>query len=86
MRHPKVAEAQIVGVPDAFMGEELVALLKLKAGEPADEARAAGILPREHPSPESAEIHSLCGVVSADGERQDAEVCFEGTAHQGTRP
>jgi fatty-acyl-CoA synthase len=38
MRHPKIAEAQIVGVPDAFMGEELVALLRLKADEQADEA------------------------------------------------
>jgi fatty-acyl-CoA synthase len=38
MRHPKVAEAQVVGVPDAFMGEELVALLRLKADEEADEA------------------------------------------------
>jgi fatty-acyl-CoA synthase len=38
MRHPKVAEAQIVGVPDAYMGEELVALLRLKADEQADEA------------------------------------------------
>jgi fatty-acyl-CoA synthase len=37
MRHPKIAEAQIVGVPDAFMGEELVALLRLKADEQADE-------------------------------------------------
>jgi fatty-acyl-CoA synthase len=38
MRHPKIAEAQIVGVPDAFMGEELVALLRLKAHEQTDEA------------------------------------------------
>jgi fatty-acyl-CoA synthase len=38
MRHPKVAEAQIVGVPDPFMGEELVALLRLKTGVQADEA------------------------------------------------
>ena len=30
MRHPKVADAQIVGVPDAYMVEEMVALLKLK--------------------------------------------------------
>ncbi len=33
MRHPKIAEAQIVGVPDAFMGEEMVALLRAKPGE-----------------------------------------------------
>lgn len=37
MRHPKVAEAQVIGVPDPFMGEELVALLKLKPGEQANE-------------------------------------------------
>ncbi len=38
MRHPKIAEAQVVGVPDTFMGEEVAALLRLKAGEPADDA------------------------------------------------
>ena len=37
MHHPKIAEAQAFGVPDPFMGEELVALLKLKPGEHADE-------------------------------------------------
>jgi len=36
MRHPKIAEAQVVGVPDTYMGEEGVALIKLKAGESAD--------------------------------------------------
>ena len=38
MRHPKIAEAQVVGVPDSFMSEEAVALLRLKPGESADEA------------------------------------------------
>ncbi len=33
MRHPKIAEAQVVGLPDPFMGEEVCALLRLKAGE-----------------------------------------------------
>lgn len=37
LRHPKVAEAQVIGVPDPVMGEELVALLKLKPGEQAGE-------------------------------------------------
>jgi len=30
MRHPAIAEAQIVGIPDQFMGEEVCALLRLK--------------------------------------------------------
>jgi fatty-acyl-CoA synthase len=37
MRHPKIAEAQVVGVPCSFMGEEVAALLRLRAGETADE-------------------------------------------------
>ncbi len=37
MRHPKIAEAQIVGIPDAFMGEEVCALIRLKPGETATE-------------------------------------------------
>jgi fatty-acyl-CoA synthase len=38
MRHPQIAEAQLVGVPDPFMGEEVAALIKLKAGAPLSEA------------------------------------------------
>jgi fatty-acyl-CoA synthase len=34
MRHPKVADVQVVGVPDAFFGEELLAVVIPKAGEP----------------------------------------------------
>ena len=30
MRHPEIAEAQVVGVPDNFMGEEVAAVLRLK--------------------------------------------------------
>lgn len=32
LSHPKVAEVQVIGVPDPVMGEELLALLKLKPG------------------------------------------------------
>ena len=41
MRHPKIAEAQVVGVPDEYMGEEAAAVLRLKPGEraSADEIR-----------------------------------------------
>ncbi len=32
MRHPKIAEAQVIGLPDEFMGEEVCALIRLKPG------------------------------------------------------
>ncbi len=37
-RHPKIAEAQVVGLPDARYGEELCAWIRLHPGEAADEA------------------------------------------------
>lgn len=37
MRHPQIAEAQIVGIPDQFMGEEVCALIRLKPGETVTE-------------------------------------------------
>jgi fatty-acyl-CoA synthase len=37
MRHHKIAEAQVVGLPDSFMGEEVAALLRLKPDEGASE-------------------------------------------------
>jgi fatty-acyl-CoA synthase len=33
IRHPKVADVQVVGVPDTFFGEELLAVVIPKAGE-----------------------------------------------------
>ncbi len=33
MRHPKVADAQVIGVPDAVMGEEMVAVVRPKPNE-----------------------------------------------------
>jgi fatty-acyl-CoA synthase len=37
MRHPKIAEAQIVGLPDPFMGEEVCAVIRLNPGEEVTE-------------------------------------------------
>jgi len=33
IRHPKVADVQILGVPDKFFGEEMLAVVRLKEGE-----------------------------------------------------
>ncbi len=37
VRHPKVADAYVVGVPDRFFGEELLAVVRPKEGEQLDE-------------------------------------------------
>jgi fatty-acyl-CoA synthase len=42
MRHPSVRQAQVVGVPDSYMGEEAVAVLQLKEGEALTEDDVRG--------------------------------------------
>src|SRR6202051_5418021 len=37
IRHPKVADAQVLGVPDAFFGEELLAVVLPREGEEISE-------------------------------------------------
>jgi fatty-acyl-CoA synthase len=37
MRNSKIADAQVIGVPDSFMGEEIAALVRLKPGEQLSE-------------------------------------------------
>lgn len=37
IRHPRIADAQVVGVPDAFFGEELLAVIRLKPDEQLSE-------------------------------------------------
>jgi fatty-acyl-CoA synthase len=37
IRHPRVADVQVLGVPDAFFGEELLAVVIPKAGEQVTE-------------------------------------------------
>ena len=37
MRHPDIAEAQVVGLPDSFMGEQVAAVIRLKPGSVAND-------------------------------------------------
>jgi fatty-acyl-CoA synthase len=42
MHHPKIADAQVIGVPDAYMGEEMAAFIRLKPGEQLTEETLRG--------------------------------------------
>ena len=42
MRHPDIAEAQVVGLPDGFMGEEVAAVIRLKPGSMANDEEVRG--------------------------------------------
>jgi acetyl-CoA synthetase len=44
MEHPAVAEAAVIGKPDAVAGEVVKAFVALKTGEPADEAMRRALL------------------------------------------
>src|SRR5579859_6356900 len=37
IRHPKVADVQVIGVPDAFFGEELLAIVRPQEGQQVSE-------------------------------------------------
>jgi fatty-acyl-CoA synthase len=37
VRHPKIAEAYVIGLPDAKLGESVLAWIRLRAGESATE-------------------------------------------------
>lgn len=41
-RHPAVADAQVIGIPDSRYGEEVVAWIKLHPGQTADEEQLRG--------------------------------------------
>ena len=43
--HPKVAEAQVVGIPDEHLGEIVVAWIRLKTGESSTEDEIHEVLP-----------------------------------------
>jgi fatty-acyl-CoA synthase len=42
MRHPKVRQAQVVGVPDPYLGEEGAAFIQVKEGETLTEDEVRG--------------------------------------------
>ena len=73
-RHPKIQDVQVFGVPDERYGEEICAWVILRAGERMDGGGDARLLRGADRALQDPAAHSLCRGVSADRDRQGAEI------------
>ena len=70
MRHPAVAQAGVVGVPDRQQGELLAAFVVAEARQHADPGRTCGALPRRGVALQGAGLHRDPRRASGDRDRQ----------------
>ena len=74
LRHPKVQSAQVFGVPDHRLGEEVCAFIVLKPGQSATEEEIRIVLPGTNFASQSAALHPLRAGIPDDGDRQTAKI------------
>ena len=73
-RHKKIADVQVIGVPDRKYGEELCAWVKLQAGRGGDGGGDPGLLPRSDRALQDSALHPLRRGFPNDGDWQGAEI------------
>ena len=73
-RHPKIEDVTVVGVPDARVGEELCAWIRLRPGETATAEEIAALLPGADRPLQDPPLHPLRRRPPDDRHRQDPEV------------
>ena len=74
LRHPKVQSAQVFGVPDHRLGEEVCAFIVLKPNQSATRGGNTILLPRADLASQSAALHSLRAGIPDDSDRQAAKI------------
>ena len=84
--HPEVADVQVIGVPDAKYGEELMAWVKLAPRRDCRRGRAPCVLPRPDRPLQGAPLHPLRRRLPDDRHRQGAEVRDARAVDRRARP
>ena len=84
--HPDIVDVQVIGVPDARYGEEIMAWVKARDGADADHRGGAGVLRGPDRPLQGAALRPGHRRVPDDGHRQGPEVQDARGRHRAARP
>ncbi len=83
-RHPDVSDVQVIGVPSARYGEEVMAWVRLREGAAGNRGRPDRILPRQDRDIQDPALLEIRRRIPDDRHGQDPEIQDAGRVDRGT--